>query len=357
VIGFGVWHEHAAEEMRKRDIFEANNLNDEIVFIKKRNDKLSRSVMKMEEQRCRLGDELAFKLLRRTTEKIFASWSSMACLGVQLQWKTRKALAIWRKKALAGVLGVWNEHTAEETRKRNITERIVIRMTSRRLSGSMWRWCENLQERVRIDTKTQKALAFWRKKALVFWFGAWHEHAAAWHEHAAEETRNRRIMDAKLRKALAIWREKALSCGFGVWHEHAAEEMRKRKIVDRIYIRMSSRKLSGAMWRWCENLQERVRTDAKIRKARAIWRHKALVGWFGSWHEHAAEEMRKRDIFEANTLNDEIVVVKTRNDKLQRSVMKMEEQRCRLGDELAFKLVHRTTEKIFASWSILVQIL
>jgi uncharacterized protein YdcH (DUF465 family) len=81
------------------------------------------------------------------------------------------------------------------------------------------------------------------------------------------------------------------------------------------------------------------------------------VGWFGAWHEHAAEEMRKRDIFEANTLNDEIVVVKTRNDKLQRSVMKMEEQRCRLGDELAFKLVHRTTEKIFASWSILVQIL
>ena len=42
-------------------------------------------------------------------------------------------------------------------------------------------------------------------KALVFCFGAWHEHAA-------EETRNRRIMDARTREALVIGRKKALSC-------------------------------------------------------------------------------------------------------------------------------------------------
>jgi hypothetical protein len=194
--------------------------------------------------------------------------------------KTRKALAIWRKKTLSCGFGVWHEHAAEEMRKRKIMERIYIRMSSHRLSRAIWKWCETLQERLRVDAKTRKAQAIWRHKALIVWFGAWHEHAA-------EDTRERNIMDARTQKALAIWR------------------------------------------------------------------HKALAGGFGVWHEHAAEEMRKRNVMEANNLNDEIVFVKTRNDKLQRSVMKMEEQRCRLGDELAFKFVQRTTEKIFASWSIM----
>ena len=160
-------------------------------------------------------------------------------------------------------------------------DRIFIKMTSRRLAGAMWKWCEILQERLRVDAKTRKARAIWRHKALIVWFGAWHEHAA-------EDTRERNIMDARTQKALAIWR------------------------------------------------------------------HKALAGGFGVWHEHAAEEMRKRNVMEANNLNDEIVFIKKRNDKLSRSVMKMEEQRCRLGDELAFKLLRRTTEKIFASWSNMV---
>jgi hypothetical protein len=80
---------------------------------------------------------------------------------------------------------------------------------------------------------------------------------------------------------------------FGAWHEHAAEKTRKSNIMDRMVIRMMSRRLSGAMWRWCENLQERVRMDAKTWKAQVIWRHKALLVYFCVWHEHAAEETRK----------------------------------------------------------------
>jgi hypothetical protein len=86
-----------------------------------------------------------------------------------------------------------------------------------------------------------------------------------------------------------------------------------------------------------------------------MWRKRAIVLCFGAWDERAAEETSKRNIMQANTLSDEIVFVKKRNDKLQRSVMKMEEQRCRLGAALAFKLLHPTTHKIFASWSIMAR--
>jgi hypothetical protein len=42
IVCFGVWHEHAAEETRKRNIMEANILNNLKVFVKKRNNKLQK---------------------------------------------------------------------------------------------------------------------------------------------------------------------------------------------------------------------------------------------------------------------------------------------------------------------------
>ena len=58
---------------------EANTLNDEIVFVKKRNDKLQRSVIKMEEQRCRLGrSRTLIQAFASNHAQDFASWSIMA---------------------------------------------------------------------------------------------------------------------------------------------------------------------------------------------------------------------------------------------------------------------------------------
>jgi hypothetical protein len=64
-----------------------------VQVLKIRNDKIQRSVMKMEEQtrrRRRLGDELVLTLLLRSSEKIFPSWSIVA----RLQWKNRKVWSV-----------------------------------------------------------------------------------------------------------------------------------------------------------------------------------------------------------------------------------------------------------------------
>jgi hypothetical protein len=53
---------------------------------------------------------------------------------------------------------------------------------------------------------------------------------------------------------------------------------------------------------------------------------------------------------ETNTLSDEIIFVKKRNEQLQRLVLKMEKHCNRLGDKLALKLLHQATETRFASW-------
>jgi hypothetical protein len=390
VGGFGAWHENAAEDRRKCNIIER-------IVIRMTSRRLTGAMWRWFENVMELRTSAAIdlKVVARWKKKAVAmcvdSWQKYTLEKVRKQTKIKRTISsllntisCWREKAIVNCVESWHFYVATQMRKRNAMKRAVRRKLYLRLSGAIVRWCEGLQERARVHAKIRKARSIWLNKVILICFGDWHEHAA-------EETRKRNIMDTKTRKALAIWRKKALAGGFGAWHEHAAEETRKCNIMDRIAIKMMNRRLSGAMWRWCENLQERVRMDAKNKKALSIWRHKALVFWFGGWHEHAAEEtrernvmdartqkalaiwrhkalvigfgvwhehaaeeMRKRDIFEANNLNDEIVFIKKRNDKLSRSVMKMEEQRCRLGDELAFKLLRRTTEKIFASWSNMV---
>jgi hypothetical protein len=389
VGGFGAWHENAAEDRRKCNIIER-------IVIRMTSRRLTGAMWRWFENVMELRTSAAIdlKVVARWKKKAVAmcvdSWQKYTLEKVRKQTKIKRTISsllntisCWREKAIVNCVESWHFYVATQMRKRNAMKRAVRRKLYLRLSGAIVRWCEGLQERARVHAKIRKARSIWLNKVILICFGDWHEHAA-------EETRKRNIMDTKTRKALAIWRKKALAGGFGAWHEHAAEETRKCNIMDRIAIKMMNRRLSGAMWRWCENLQERVRMDAKNKKALSIWRHTALVFWFGGWHEHAAEEtrernimdartqkalaiwrhkalaggfgvwhehaaeeMRNRSIMEANTLNDEIVFIKKRNDKLQRSVMKMEEQRCRLGDELAFKLLRRTTEKIFASWSIM----
>jgi hypothetical protein len=126
--------------------------------------------------------------------------------------------------------------------------------------SGMRKWRTHCQEIKHIYGASSKITRRSRCITLAKCFGLWHEHAV-------EEKRTRHIMDARTQKALAIWRIKSLVVGFGGWHEHAAEETRQRNIMERILIRMTIRRLSGAMWRWCENLQERVRIGAKTRKA------------------------------------------------------------------------------------------
>jgi hypothetical protein len=269
----------------------------------------------------------------------------------------RKALAFWRNNAVIVCFGAWLQHTEEETIKRKLMARIAIRMLRLRLSAAMWRWCESLRETVRQKAKTRKTLAFWRNKAIVTCFGAWFQHAArktrkrnvvetktrkalsfwrkkvvvgglgAWHQHAAEETRKRNVLkrivkrmlsrqlsaamwrwygslkarvreEAKTRKVLAFWRKKATVGAFGAWRQHAGGEARKRNIMERVVKRMLRRRLSAAMRRWCETLQQRVRVQTKTRKALAIWRNKASVLSFGAWQQHAGEETRKKNVME-----------------------------------------------------------
>ena len=141
-----------------------------------------------------------------------------------------------------------------KTLRRSALEKAAMRMRNAGLYKAWASWADTAKER-RRQRSVMSRVGQRMKNAGFCCF-------VSWREHVAEGKRKRNITEAKNLKALAIWRTRATLGYFGAWHEHAAEETRKSNITERIVIRMMCRMLSGAMWRWCESLQERVRVES-----------------------------------------------------------------------------------------------
>jgi hypothetical protein len=114
---------------------ETNTLNDEIVFVKKRNDKTP----KMSDENGRT----TMQARSRTRIKARATNNGKDVCFLEHYCKPIPSTAVEDPKSagyMAGKgtgdgFGVWHQHATEETRKINTMDRIGIRMTSRRLSG------------------------------------------------------------------------------------------------------------------------------------------------------------------------------------------------------------------------------
>ena len=97
----------------------------------------------------------------------------------------------WKLHAVVRCLEAWRELTAEEVRKRAVTERIVSRMLNRSLFFAMELWRENARENKAMAVKSMRVVMRWKKQAAVRCLEAWRRADSGGGAAAGSDAKNR----------------------------------------------------------------------------------------------------------------------------------------------------------------------
>ena len=251
------------------------------------------------------------KMAKAGCAAAFACWEEHVELIVQekseqqqLQHVTLRVIMRVKNRVLAGAYDRWQEmldsrrqERAAEERRTDILWKAAKRLAWRGLSIGFDSWRAATVKHRRMVAVGMKALARWRKQALIAAFRCW------WNN-ASDLRRARRTMGAVLRK----WQLGVMSRGWGSWADFLvtqkrarAEEQRQQLIVQRVMMRMIKRGVAVAFGRWSESVseakQERAEEQRKLNTQRCCVRkmlHRVLALSFSCWVAELEEILSMR---------------------------------------------------------------
>ena len=293
------WHEHTVAEARRRNL-------------------LARTVQRMQ-QRCSV---LALDLWHAHVLGAMQERADEARRSVFVQ----RVIGRMMHAALASGFGRWCDNARELHRQRGVMGRVVLRMKTTGMCAALQRWREALREQKAVYSKGQRVVLRWKLQAVVWCL-------EAWRELTAEEARKRNLM----RRIVARMLRRSLSLAMDLWmhriddaRREAEDDERKKKLMGKIWTRILGRVQSKAFLQWRDTLCDLARlhqvtgrlfSKVLLRKlwgAFARWYHcseghkmkgaqtiKAMGHWVQNtsartllvWHQHAAHEKKKQNVF------------------------------------------------------------
>jgi hypothetical protein len=263
---------------------------------------------------------IAFKTLRAVT-----CWANRCLHGCLRGWEarateessrkriSRRIMLRWKHMVLARALSSWNDHVKDSLHKERVLERTTLRM---RIAGmykaraSWLTWYEVCALSKSNAFKVYKIVIRWEKIKYVKTFGAWEEQGKA-----------QRKLRFAATKAVKHWTNNSLSLAWVRWWG----ETRRSRVVKKVAQRMRSTGMYKAWnsWRgncdalcrmnalhmrsvksmhkrisavslciWLQNSKEQIRMETECTKIKMRTANRGIALMFLTWYAHSTEKAR-----------------------------------------------------------------
>jgi hypothetical protein len=162
---------------------------------------------------------------------------------------------------------------------------ICRRMLKQSLSMCIRAWACSTAEKVEKRALMSKVV---KRAVQMLTSRAWE----GWGEQLRQGVRDKGI------KVLTRWLNMTLTRSLEAWREHTAGKQWERVILRRAFAQMSNVRISSAVTRWCEHVEElrglRAEEESKKRKVVQRLMNGALVSTFQRWSDHIIEEKQMK---------------------------------------------------------------